>query len=64
MAENGKSKRQDLLRCKWLPNGNLRFYQDNEKKDCISELNSVHQKNVCNTILTTGSNKVMIEKDI
>lgn len=33
-----KVKRTDTIRAKWLPNGNIRFFRDDDKKSGVGDL--------------------------
>lgn len=51
--------RQSRIRSKVMPNGNIRFYQDDESKSGISEMQIIHSDNECPTITTAHVPKVL-----
>ncbi len=63
-ADNNKfimetANRQDNIRYKEMPNGNIRGYQDNERKSGVSELQFTHPDNVNPTLTTAHEPKVI-----
>ena len=59
MAE---SERQSRIKAKKMPNGNIRFFQDNECKSAISELQLQNPENEAQTITTAGNAKIYEKK--
>ena len=55
------SERQNRIRGKVMPNGNIRFYQDDAKKSSVSELQLQSGNDVAKTITTLGNAKVIID---
>lgn len=51
--------RQSRIRSKVMPNGNIRFYQDDESKSGISEMQITHPDNECPTITTAHVPKIL-----
>ena len=58
-GEENMSERQNCIKCKKMPNGNIRFYQDDEKKSAISELQVQSGENVGQTITTANIPKII-----
>ena len=63
-GEENLSERQNGIKAKKLPNGNIRFYQDDEKKSAISELQVQSGEDVGQTITTANISKIYEEKQI
>jgi len=63
-GEENMSERQNGIKAKKLPNGNIRFYQDDEKKSAISELQVQSGADVAQTITTANVPKIYEEKQI
>ena len=59
MAE---SERQSRIKAKRMPNGNIRFFQDNERKFAVSELQLQNPENEAQTITTAGNAKIYEKK--
>ena len=59
MAE---SERQSRIKTKKMPNGNIRFFQDDERKSAISELQLQNPENEAQTITTAGNAKIYEKK--
>lgn len=53
-----KSERQDRIKAKRMPNGNIRFFQDNDSKSAVSELQLQSGDDVAQTITTLGNAKI------
>jgi hypothetical protein len=53
----------DNVTAKWLPNGNLRFHTNDERKSQCAEMKCIDMHNVCDTILTTYPFNVIIWYD-
>lgn len=51
--------RQSKIRSKVMPNGNIRFYQDDESKSGISEMQIIHEDNICPTVTTAHIPKIL-----
>lgn len=60
-GEENMSERQNKIKAKKMPNGNIRFYQDDERKSAISELQVQSGEDVGQTITTANIPKI-IEK--
>ena len=58
-----KVRRCDNIAGKWQPNGDIRFYQMNDRKGGVPELVCAHQKNVMPCIISGHDNHVIIEYD-
>ena len=63
-GEKNMSERQNKIKTKKLPNGNIRFYQDDEKKSAVSELQVQSKDNVAQTITTANIPKIYEENQI
>ena len=59
MAE---SERQSRIKAKRMPNGNIRFFQDNERKSAVSELQLQNPENEAQTITAAGNAKIYEKK--
>lgn len=44
-------KRTDTIRAKWLPNGNIRFFRDDDKKSGVGELCCTACRNPSATVI-------------
>lgn len=54
--------RQDAIRFKVMPNGNIRAYQsDTYDKRGVSELQITHPKNFAPTLITEGNIKIYLK---
>lgn len=54
------SNRQDILRFKVMPNGDIRGYRDTHDKRGASEWQITHPKNIGNTVSSTWGGKIYI----
>lgn len=63
-GEENLSERQNGIKAKKLLNGNIRFYQDDEKKSAISELQVQSGEDVSQTITTANIPKIYEEKQM
>jgi hypothetical protein len=59
----GKPRRCDNIAGKWQPNGDIRFYQMNERKGGVPELVCAHEKNVMPCLIAGHVNHVIIDYD-
>lgn len=59
--EKAKRRRCENIAGKWQPNGDIRFYQMNERKGGVPELVCAHEKNVMPCIISGHVNHVIIE---
>lgn len=59
--EENMSERQNSIKAKKLPNGNIRFYRDDEKKSAVSELQVQSKDNVAQAITTANVPKIYVE---
>ena len=59
MAE---SERQSRIKAKKMPNGNIRFFQDDERKSAVSELQLQNPENEAQTITAAGYAKIYEKK--
>ena len=60
-SEENMSERQNSIKAKKLPNGNIRFYRDDEKKSAVSELQVQSKDNVAQAITTANVPKIDAE---
>lgn len=54
-----ESKRQKSIKAKVLKNGNIRFFQDDERKSAVSEMQLQSGDGVAQTITTLGNAKII-----
>ena len=60
--ERRKSDRQLKIKAKVMPNGNIRFYQDDSAKSGISELQIQNVNAVAMTLTTSGEPKILVRR--
>lgn len=58
------SERQNSIKAKRLPNGNIRFYRDDEKKSAVSELQVQSGADVAQTITVANVPKIYKEEQV
>lgn len=57
------ARRKELITAKWMPNGDIRFYRNDNRKSGVPELVTAFFRNVMPAIICGNINHVIIEYD-
>lgn len=58
------TRRKDNIIGHWMPNGDIRFYQNNERKGGVPELVNAHKKNIMSALICGNVNHVIIDYEL